>query len=177
MRGASFSACWQYLCATIVMGTWSGMSDYVGRKRLMTISAAGQVGRQPTGPVSMVGCRSLDDGSTLHPRSIREQSMGAWARQACSGAAAGGGGGVRWQVVTVFLTLVGLWSGTYKAAMGFIYLGCVVQGLTGSYGVFLMVTTHLPPSLPGPACLWSAERPRCWSRVVVNRRCTRTVRT
>lgn len=45
MRGASFSACWQYLCATIVMGTWSGMSDYVGRKRLMTISAAGQVGR------------------------------------------------------------------------------------------------------------------------------------
>jgi hypothetical protein len=44
------------------------------------------------------------------------------------------------QVVTVLLTLLAVGAGTYNASMVFIYMGCMVQGLSGSYGVFLMVS-------------------------------------
>jgi hypothetical protein len=43
VRSTQFYLGIEYVCAAVVMGTWSGLSDYVGRKQLMASSAMGQI--------------------------------------------------------------------------------------------------------------------------------------
>jgi hypothetical protein len=50
-------------------------------------------------------------------------------------------------VLAVFMGLMGVVVKTYGPALALIYSGCVVQGLTGSYGVFFMVGGAVRPCI------------------------------